>query len=285
MLALVSAGGRGPLSAQTIDSSVVVQPRSAREAEALGLKLLGVYNRETGEWIDRATVRDTLGNETRTSRGGVATLNVLKPVLGTYLLEIRREGYLPRRVAIDETVGEEFLIDLDPVAPGSGNVLPAVVTTAKATIATDEGTHAGFFHRCEMGVSCLGRADLDRRPTEGVMDQLQRVPGTHRNCKPAFAAQAPLGVTNINRNSIDFRSALGDACAIEMQAAAPNGGAIYCTPTYFINGFEMVGAALPTVDHIEGMEIYPTGADAPVRFRQAPVNLGPTCGSIVIWTR
>ena len=41
------------------DSSTIVRPATAREATALGLKLLGVFDDRTGSWLENVLVRDT----------------------------------------------------------------------------------------------------------------------------------------------------------------------------------------------------------------------------------
>ena len=79
-------------ASRSADSAIVDSvpvPRSAREAEASGIKLLGLYDAVDGLWISGATIRDTLGNQSVTSSIGVAVLNRLTPIAGYYLVEIR----------------------------------------------------------------------------------------------------------------------------------------------------------------------------------------------------
>ena len=113
------------------------------EAVALGVKLLGISDRNTGEWIERAIVRDTLGHELLSSKLGMVALNALAPVVGAYLLEVRKAGYLTQRVRIPEKTAE-FMIALEPDAVGAMK-LPAVVIEARVSLKSDPGLADGFF--------------------------------------------------------------------------------------------------------------------------------------------
>ena len=283
LVAFSSAIGQG--------DTTVTRPTNAREAVALGVKLLGIYDRDTGEWIERAVVRDTLGHELLSSKSGVVVLNGLVPVLGAYLLEVRKPGYQAQRVRIPENAGGEFMIALEPDAIGATK-LPAVVTEARVSLASDPGTADGFFRRCEAGVKCVGRRDFDLRPTAGLSELLGRLNGIHVQCAtPLPANKVRTGPRDVRNNALDYSS----ECGIQMLKSVPEGKDPYCAPTYFLNGMpwnptggmgtsqaQLSKVLTPAV--LAGIEVYLPNDPKPVRF-EAPPSAVERCGSVVFWTR
>jgi hypothetical protein len=275
--------------AQTGDTTVV-RPRSAREAVALGVKLLGIYDRDTGEWIERAVVRDTLGNELLSSKSGLVALNGLVPVLGAYLVEVRKPGYQTQRVRISENAGE-FMIALEP-DPKGATKLPAVVTEARVSLASDPGLADGFFRRCEAGVKCVGRRDLDLRPTAGLPELLGRLNGIHLQCAaPLPVNKVRTGPRDIRNNAIEYSS----ECGIRMLKSVPEAKDPYCAPTFFLNGMpwnpsggmgdsQAQLSKVLTAGILAGIEVYLPNDPKPVRF-ETPPSASLRCGSVVIWTR
>ena len=274
--------------AQSGDTTVT-RPVSAREAVALGVKLFAIYDRDTGEWIERAVVRDTLGHELLSSKLGIVALNALAPVLGAYLLEVRKPGYQTQRVRIPENTAE-FMIALERDA--GATKLPAVVTEARVSLKSDPGLADGFFRRCGAGVKCVGRRDLDLHPTAGLPELLGRVNGIHLQCAvPMPVNKVRTGPRDIRNNALDYTS----ECGIRMLKSLPDANDAYCAPTYFLNGVPwnpaggtsdsqaQLGTTLtPTV--IAGIEVYLPNDPKPVRF-EIPPKAAPRCGSVVIWTR
>lgn len=210
---------------------------------------------------------------------GVAALNGLSPVIGVYLIEIRKAGYAPKQVRIGVDAGSEFLVALTPKPLGSVAELPAVITTAKQSIYKDDGLRDGFFHRCELGVKCLGRKDFDMRPIESVPEQLSRVPGIRSACIHPYATGGMKGAGDIRQNSIGYSG----SCGIRMRAAIRDHGISYCSPAWFLNGLPTIAPPPPTTQ-IAGMEVYLTNDPTPARYRVPPTG-GPSCGAIVVWTR
>jgi hypothetical protein len=265
------------------DSAVSVL--TARDALLRGVKLVGVYDANSGEWINRALLRDTLGNETRTTPIGVAALSVLEPIAGLYIFEIRKEGYAPKRFRLRADTVWELLVGLEPNPLGDATRLPQVVTTAKRRIAEDLGQKSGFRERCALGVQCVGRQDLDKHPGGGFADFLDNTEGIHKFCKTPLSGKMLPG-SEIPR------------CQVQMRPPASTG---YCAPTWFVDGQEWqplkdkrVDATAPGIasqaqienflhaGRIEGIEVYQSGAPRPSRFGVDPRS---ECGAIVIWTR
>jgi hypothetical protein len=224
------------------------------------------------------------------SKLGIVALNALAPVLGAYLLEVRKPGYQTQRVRIPENTAE-FMIALEP-DPAGAMTLPAVVTEARVSLKSDPGVADGFFRRCEAGVKCVGRRDLDLRPAAGLPEILGRVNGIHLQCAvPLPVNKVRTGPRDIRNNAIDYSS----ECGIRMLKSLPDANDPYCAPTYFLNGMpwnpeggtddsqaQLAKTLAPTV--IAGIEVYLPNDPKPVRF-EIPPKASPRCGSVVIWTR
>jgi len=194
------------------------------------LRLIGILDAKTGDWINRATVRDTLGTETQTTRYGVATLNVLTPIAGFYLLEIRKEGYLPRRIRLRADTAYQVMFALQPNPLGDATQLPAVITTERQRLERDPGLASGFFDRCQIkSVQCVGAADIDRRPTANLDVMLAQKSGLHRDCRK------PQRVVGQREQRPAFDNDVS-GCTVMMHTASPP--PTYCVPTYFIDGYE-----------------------------------------------
>ena len=248
------------------------------------LRLIGVLDAKTGDWIDRAVLRDTLGNETFTTRFGVATLNVLTPIAGFYLLEIRKEGYSPRRVRLRADTSYQVLFALDPNPLGNATQLPAMVTTERQRLQNDAGERRGFFERCQIHtVQCLGRVELDKDPTGTLYNMLHMKDGIHPACQATDHGPVWTPTPEMKYDDEIF------GCLITMRNASPPPE--YCTPTYFVDGFEwqpLAGRPQAQIDQflppqrIEGIEVYLANQPHPPRFSPPPFG---GCGAIVIWTR
>lgn len=257
----------------------VIEP-SLAEAKAVGLKVLGILDDSTGQWIADATVRDTVGNEVHTTRAGIAALNNLAVLYGFYFLEIRKEGYAPRRIKLRADSASEFMVALSPRALGEATALPALVTTAMTRLDRDLGQRDGFIHRCELGAKCIGRADLDLHPTQKLADLLSVTRGIHRSCT---------GSAQLRTSAIEDVP----TCTVEMLESLPtNVRHPYCAPNYFIDGILWnartgKGSGQSQIERtfdssrISSMEIYLANEPTPPRF----VIPGSKCGAIVIWTR
>jgi hypothetical protein len=248
------------------------------------LRLIGVLDAKTGDWINRAIVRDTLGTETQTTRYGVATLNVLTPIAGYYIIEIRKDGYIPRRIRLRADTSYQLMFALEPNPLGNATQLPTVVVTDQQRLQRDLGERGGFFTRCQTKtVQCVGVAELDRRPTGYLDNMLSMKMGVHRAC----IANDHGPVLNPAPQPVFEGELLG--CLIQMRSAQPPPP--YCTPSYFVDGFEWVplaGRAQGQIDQflppkrIAGIEVYLANDPRPARFS---TSLFAACGAIVIWTR
>jgi hypothetical protein len=277
--------------AAPLDTSMMARPVTAARAEASGVKLLGVFDATTGDWISGATVRDTLGDEVATSALGIAALNVLSPLANQYMLEIRKQGYAPAHFKLRADTAAEFLVSLEP-NPLGGTLLATTVVTAERKLVADPGLREGFIYRCGTGLlSCVGRADLDKHKTGYLDNFLDHVDGVERDCT-ALSDRTELAGRNAGAPPPAVHpggSAASGSCPVRMIALA--GFSHLCSPTFFVNGFEwskLGGVSQSDLDQmlsaatIDGIEVYLPGHPAPQRFDSGALT---GCGSVVIWTR
>lgn len=274
---------RQPPTEASLRADTVSTPRTALDAEAKGMKLLGLYDNGDGHWIAGATIRDTLGNEAVTSRIGIAALTTLTPIAGYYLLEIRKPGYSPRWLRLRNDTTSEILAALAP-NPLGGTLLAPTVVTADRKLAYDAGQREGFIDRCQTGlISCVGRAVLDKHTTGNLDTFLDHVDGIKRVCMGRTIAELnPRAVASSNG-----AAPAAGSCPIYMEPIGSNA----CKPNYVVNGFDWAPLGRdPQAEldqflnsaTIEGMEVYLPGHPVPKRFDPKPFS---DCGVIVIWTR
>lgn len=296
LLAAVSAPTAGAQSTPPAPAEPVVVT-TAREATALGIRLIAVMDDSTGAWLENVVIRDTLGHEVRTSKTGLATLNLLSEVYGYYILEARREGYEPRRLKLRADTAKEVMVSLKPRRLSAATGLPAVVVTERASLRLNDGAREGFAQRCDMGARCVGPAEIDRHPTQPIADLLAATDGIHRMCTGSNSIGPDpnaMWEKQLKSSRALRTNALDEVptCRIEMLESLPKNVAHpYCVPNFLINGIPLPDSATDTGqtyidkfftgEKIAGIEVYPANEPAPARF----VISGSTCGTIVIWTR
>ena len=279
IVALIS--GRVDAQATPDTGVTIITPASASEASRLGLKLIGVFDDSTGDWIARAIVRDTLGHEATTSPIGVATLNVLTPLAGYFVLEIRKPGYESAHLRLRADTAAQFLVALH-ANPLGATALDPVVTTARQRLDRDPGLRERFLTRCQIGAACVGPAEIARRPTSVISDLLAQTPGVHRNCT------GTAGITG-GRYRTNGLSEVA-TCKISMSAPTVSGS---CDPYYFVDGVpwetkvgngDVQSQIEKSVDFskLTGIEVYLTDQAKPAKF---DVRIPVGCGAIVLWTR
>lgn len=113
--------------------------------------ILGVFDTE-GQPIEGVLVRDTLGNEARTTATGTVTLGYMVPVLGYYFIEIRKNGYKPLnlKVRVDSLSDRTEVLESAPlgkVDTSEALMLPAMLAIAPGT--------AAWNMRCGSSSGCI----------------------------------------------------------------------------------------------------------------------------------
>jgi hypothetical protein len=266
-----------------IVTAVLFMAGPPRAVAAQRAALLGVYDARSGDPIQGAIVRDTLGAQALTSADGVVALTYVSAIGPFVLLEIRKVGYRPLHLRIKADSLTALTELLEPLPLGASNELPAVVTTAKYNIALDSALWNGFAARCTVEtVRCFKFDELAVRPSSNLVDFLDKAGGMTPQCGSTMTRGArPRRVTGSGGRTLDCVKMRG----IGVQAAK------LCVPTYYVDGF-MRGYRENTLDDLEqslkpgdvkGIEVYMSGEPIPARWSAAAGNDG--CGSVVIWTK
>jgi hypothetical protein len=232
-------------------------PARAQERNA---RLLGVYDRMSGDAIEGAQVVDLLTKSFATTLAdGTASLAFVRTQHDSAVVWVRKLGYRDTsfvlKMGAADTIG--MILLLDRVV-----ALPAIVTTAKYRLDEDPGKWEGFEQRCGVNhVSCFREPELADHPAARISDMLLRAPdgGVKRTC----------------RNSIAN-------CTVSV------GG---CPPNYFLDGFLFLpgpsghSGSLAQLENfigpkeIKGMEVYRPEL-TPQKFSR---GVG-TC-AVVVWTK
>jgi hypothetical protein len=267
----------------SIVAGALVALGSSSALSAQRVPLLGVYDARSGDPVQGAIVRDTLGAQALTSADGVVALTYITAVGPFVMLEIKKVGYRPLHIRIKADSLTDLTELLEPLPLGASNELPAVVTTAKYNIALDSALWSGFGARCTVDtVRCFKFDELAARPSSNLVDFLDKAGGTIPQCGSTMTRGArSRRVTGSGGRTLD---------CVKMHSVGANPNRL-CVPTYYLDGF-MRGYAENTLDDIEqslkpgdvkGIEVYMPGEPIPMRWSGAPGN--PGCGSVVIWTK
>jgi len=256
----------------------------SRDAASQPPALLGVYDARSGDPIQGAIVRDTLGAQALTSADGIVALTYITAVGPFVMLEIRKVGYRPLHIRIKADSLTDLTELLEPLPLGSAtNELPAVVTTAKYNIALDSALWNGFAVRCTVStVQCFNFEELAARPSSNLVDFLDKAGGMMAQCGSTMTRGArPRRVTGSAGRTLD---------CVKMRGVGAQATKL-CVPTYYVDGFQR-GYAENTLDDIEqslkprgveGSEVDRPGEPISSKWSEAAGN--PGCGSVVIWTK
>ena len=103
---------------------------------------------------------------------------MLVPIAGFYL-EIRKEGYLPRRIRLRADTSYQLMFSLQPNPLGDVVRLPTVVTIERRRLQDDAGerkvfVHCAMNHRVSCFVALYGEAKLGwtREQADGLVAKL-----------------------------------------------------------------------------------------------------------------
>ena len=216
------------------------------------------------------------------------------PGPGTYLVEARRLGYRlwidgPLELRSGDDWETEFHLRAVPVQ------LDPVEVTAEATRYDPYLQQVGFFERQRSDFGhFVTRGDIVARAPKKLTEILISIPGV----------RLVPGSSGLGRAAIELRGSLlsyGGVChprvfidglLVIRGDARPRGQDIYGMPEEGLMGdargdpAERMEIALDDVvmpDDIQGMEVYRSAAQVPVRF--GGTSTETQCGVIVIWTR
>jgi hypothetical protein len=212
----------------------------------------GVVRRASGRPVEGAhvIVIDTRG-DAHTRDDGTFAIGGLPS--GTYTVEARAVGLVPRRVAVDlstrATATAELVLDQHVAT------LDRVVVRGKRSARdtrlddiVDRQKRNGFGH-------FVNAAALERRAVSRLTDGLRTVPGLQ-------VVPSPRGVTNVVR------------------------GRLGCVPDVFLDGMRIQGGAddldmIVSPPTVMGVEVFLGIAAVPVQF----ARYGNECGAVLVWTK
>jgi hypothetical protein len=235
-------------------------------------RIIGVYDVRTGEPLPGVQVRDGFsGTYATTSITGTARLDFITfRGLGAFV-ELRKLGYQPKQLLVTRGDTTPITEVLEPVP-----MLAPVVTTERYRIDRDAGRWDGFEQRCQSrSVTCYRGEDLEKKQSANIADVILRADGiTITPCGRGRTRGAPCGTISMHPTVIP-----------------PS----YCTPTFFVDGYDWDPRIGPAVDlapgkpaegpytptNVKAIEVYPPEKSRPLRFQ----GRDATCGVVVLWTK
>lgn len=192
------------------------------------------------------------GIEAKTSESGAFQMRDLP--IGTYTLEARALGFLPRRRAVDILANGETVADL--TLDSFGTYLDTVKVTAQRLYTSR--TLQEFEQRKKRGFGHFFDEDaIEKRNPFFMADLLRMTPGVTVAPSPSFGSRILMRGTGFQA---------------------------YCSPTVFVDGVRVFNNdgdldAIVNVMDVRAMEVYTRGSTVPIQFQNMD-----GCGSIVIWT-
>lgn len=249
---------------------------------AHAVRMIGVYDAQTGEPIQGVQVRDAFsGSTVVTSSTGTARLDFITYRGLAAIVELRKLGYEAKQVVVAQDTASitELLTHATQLAP--------IVTTETYRLDRDAGLREGFEQRCAArSVTCFRDDDISKHLTGNVADLLVHADGI------TLGACTTGGTISLGRGGVDrSRATQCGKIAMKPLVIPP----AYCTPTIFVDGHEWLAAGGPSIDLTPGqpstapfgpalitkIEVYPPEKVRPLRFQGSD----PTCGAVVIWTK
>jgi len=212
----------------------------------------------------RGTVSDTAGAPIAGADVGIASLHKLartddhghfafeKIPLGVVELSVRRLGYEPRK--LNATVSNTLDFSFDVTLAVNPAVLGALDVSEKRRYQAIEGFH--------------------QRRVQGIGVYVTRDEIVARNANlPTDVLRQASGVQIV-------RTRPGQG----LRFTSASGGRRDCPPTMWIDGQRAPGIEIDElpINDIEGIELYRGASTTPPQFWHGS---GPSCGTVVVWTR
>jgi hypothetical protein len=232
------------------------------------LRILGVFDEDTGEPLEGVQVRDALsGTFSLTTKTGTVSLAFLPD--GGSLVQVRKVGYEPQLIpiAIDSidtvplTVVLQRVVELSPVTVTAS--APVYRSPALRGAQSRMNAHAGGYF--------IDEAAMRKWDNSTLLN--------------AIVAKLPgLMVTSGPRGALNLTSSRS-MCARAMSCLSPD-----CYPAVYIDGVPFRDMSAPngstrvdfsrmTTSDYAMAEFYPGGASIPVEFSSN------TCGVLLLWSR
>lgn len=258
MAAALWGGGRGELSAQTLEGRVL--------DDASGRAIAGAL-------VTLADFEGRVRAVVTTDDDGTFRFHEPEPAGQTYELRVERVGYGPARATLEFDPDQPVQVDVI-LAPAAIPVDSIVVSGRRRGRLADVGFEA---RRGQGGAIFIDRSEIDSRTPARVTDLLRGQPGL-RVISIGQEEDVRVGASGRSLSGADCQPAIWiDGSRIRSAGVpevnrAPTGSTIRVDPALT----ELIGP-----EDIEGIEVYTGPAGLPVRFRDRNVD----CGVVLIWTR
>jgi Carboxypeptidase regulatory-like domain/TonB-dependent Receptor Plug Domain len=229
---------------------------------ALALALPGAMRAQNAPL--RGTVADSAGAPIVGADVGIASLHKLtrtddhgrfafeKLPLGPVELSVRRLGYEPQKVpaTVSNTLEFSYTVTL--------SAQPAMLGAMDVSEKKRHQAIEGFHQRRVVGIGAyVTRDDILARHANAPSEMLRSMSGLQ---------------------VVRTRTGFG------VRFASASSGRRDCPPTMWIDGQRAAGMEVDEIpiDDIEGIELYRGASTTPAQFSR---GAGPSCGTVVIWTR
>ncbi len=214
-------------------------------------KLRGTVRNSSGQPVQGARlVLWGSGSEVTTSASGQFTMQALPA--GTYTVEARALGYMPKRTAVDVLDGAEGIAEI------AMDVFVPTVDTMRI--------------RANRNPALDPLADFERRRKSGFGHFIDEEAMNNRNA---------IYMSDVFRMTPGMTIMPGQSTGDQVLMRGAGGS---CVPTVFLNGMRIMNDDgnldnLVNPQDVRAVEIYNRAASVPIQFQSSN-----GCGSIVIWT-
>ena len=251
-------------------SALCVAATSALAGQQPGYRqrLLGVFNANTGDPVDGASVIDmALRNSSLTTATGTVTLVFLPE--GESVVKIQKIGYSPLLLTVSISPADTvpLTVLLHPLA----QTLAAMVTRDSAHQFKGPGLQA-FEDRLRQhnGGHFITEAELRKSDNRSMTNVLRSLPGIRIDCARS--------------SSLTSKHKVGDCWAVASRT--PSKYAIIggpCEVDIYLDGVQVDENNLEKfrVNEYAGVEFYAGGASLPPQYNKT----GASCGVLLFWSR
>jgi hypothetical protein len=242
-----------------LPSATVARAQTPASLPAYRLRVLGVFDNQSGEPVEGAEVIDLLGKVTaRTTATGTVTLSYLPE--GETLLRIRKVGFEVSTMLV--SISPDDTVPLTVLLKRSSQLLPTVFTTdSSVTTRLSPGLREFEMRRARGGGYFITEAELRKNDTKMMTSIVRTVAGVKVLCNRSGSSCIPASPRQGGRNALT------------------NGG---CPLEIYTDGVLGVENNLERmrVDQYAAVEVY-SAAQAPLQYSKT----GSNCGVMLLWTR
>ncbi|HEY4306873.1 MAG TPA: hypothetical protein VGM82_20550 [Gemmatimonadaceae bacterium] len=240
----------------------VVRAQSPNALPSYRLRILGVFDTQSGEPVEGAEVIDLLGKVTaKTTATGTVTLSYLPE--GETLLRIRKLGFDVSTMLV--SISPDDTIPVTVLLKRTGQLLPTVFTTdSSVKTVISPGLREFELRRLRGGGYFVREAEMRKHDTKMMTSVARTIPGLKVLCNRTGTSCIPASGRQTGRT------------------AMTNGG---CAADIYVDGLLSNPAdnnlERMRVDQFAAAEFYTGGAQTPSQYNKTGAN----CGVLLLWTR